>query len=150
MPLGFSFREAMSGSYWLLETPTEERAITFTISVTARDLSAFARDKTWIVSGTIDVERLASSKPLQGKIAFRLLDERRISHDLRFIGEDGTAYRLMGQLEFSGLAPIDSLTLLRASLCDGQDEEIGRATLRWNLRADWARWIKSFRPRWEW
>jgi len=149
MPLGCSFRETMSGSYWLLDAPTEERAIAFDIEASARDVRALARDKTWLTTGTIEVERLASAKPLQGKIAFRLFDERRISHRLEFVGDDGSRYQLIGQLEFSGLSPVDSLTLLVASLCDDQDEEIGRATLRLDLRADWMSWIKSFRLRWE-
>lgn len=150
MALGFSFRERMSGSYWLLASPTDERAIALSIEAAASDLRTFARDKTWRVTGTIDAERLASARPLQGKIAFRLFDERRISHHLRFVGEDGALYRLMGQLEFRGLSPIDSLTLLPASLCDDEGEEVGRATLRFDLRADWASWVKSFRVRWEW
>jgi hypothetical protein len=149
MPLGCSFRETMSGSYWLLDAPTEERAIAFDLEARARDVRALARDKTWLTTGTIEVECLASSKPLQGKIAFRLFDERRISHRIEFVGDDGSRYQLIGQLEFSGLSPVDSLTLLVASLCDEQGEEIGRATLRLDLRADWKSWIKSFRLRWE-
>jgi hypothetical protein len=150
MPLGFSLSETMSGSYWLLDAPTDERAIAFRIELFARDMGAFARDKTWRITGTIDVERLASAAPLQGKVAFRLFDERRISHQLEFVGDDGARYQLLGQREFSGLAPIESLTLLPASLCDDQGEEIGRATLRLDLRTDWALWIKSFRLRWAW
>jgi hypothetical protein len=150
MPLGFSSRETLRGSYWLLDAPTDERAISVSIEAVARDLAVFARDKILCVTGTIDAERLASARPLEGKIAFRLLDERRISHHFRFVGENGAAYQLLGQKEFRGLSPIDSLTLLPASLCDDEGEEIGRATLRLDLRADWAAWVKNFRVRWEW
>lgn len=150
MPLGFSFRETMSGSYWLLDAPTVERAIAFTVEALARDVRAFARDKTWRVSGVIDVEGIAASAPVGGKIVFRLLDERRISHQLEFVGDAGARYELVGQREFSGLSPLDSLTLLPASLCDDRGEEIGRATLRLDLRTDWAPWMKSLRLRWEW
>jgi hypothetical protein len=149
MPIGFSFRETMSGSYWLLAAPTDERAIAFSIEAAAHDLRTFARDRTWRVTGTVDAERLASARPLHGKIVFRLFDERRISHDLRFAGEDGARYQLIGQREFSGISPVDSLTLLPASLCDERGEEIGRATLRLDLRADWASWLKSLRVRWD-
>ena len=150
MPLGFSFRESLSGSYWLLEAPTDERVIAFAVEATAHDVRAFARDKTWRIDGTIDVEGIASAAPVHGRIVFRLFEERRISHQLEFAGDSGARYELIGQQEFIGLSPIESLTLLPASLCDDRGEEIGRATLRLDLRRDWALWIKSLRLRWEW
>ena len=39
------------------------------------------------------------------------------------------------------------MTLLPATLFDERGEELGRATLRFDLRADWAEWMKSFRLR---
>jgi hypothetical protein len=142
---GFSFCETMSGSYWLLEQPTEERAIALTIEAYAQDVRRFATDKTWRVRGTLNAERLASERPLEGTLVFRLLDERRLPYRLAFTGDDGMRYELSGQKEWSSLAPFESITLLPATLYDGAGEELGRATLRFDLRADWARWMKSFR-----
>jgi hypothetical protein len=142
---GFSFRETMSGSYWRLETPTEERAIAFTIDARARDLRRFARDKTWTITGTVDAEGLASRRPLEGTLAFRLLDERRLPYRFKFTGDDGRDYELSGQKEWSGLSPIESMTLLPASLYDADGGELARATLRFDLRSDLASWMKSFR-----
>ena len=142
---GFSFRETMSGSYWRLETPTEERAIAFTIDARARDLRRFARDKTWTITGTVDAEGLASKRPLEGTLAFRLLDERRLPYRFKFTGDDGRDYELSGQKEWSGLSPIESMTLLPASLYDADGGELARATLRFDLRSDLASWMKSFR-----
>ena len=142
---GFSFRETMSGSYWRLETPTEERAIAFTIDARARDLRRFARDKTWTITGTVDAEGLASKRPLEGTLAFRLLDERRLPYRFKFTGDDGRDYELSGQKEWSGLSPVESMTLLPASLYDADGAELARATLRFDLRSDLASWMKSFR-----
>jgi hypothetical protein len=142
---GFSFRETMSGSYWRLEEPTEERAIAFTIEARARDLRRFARDKTWRITGTVDAEGLASNRDLEGTLAFRLLDERRLPYRFTFVGDDGKGYELSGQKEWSGLAPLESMTLLPASLYDADGGELARATLRFDLRADLGRWVKSFR-----
>lgn len=142
---GFSFRETMSGSYWRLDAPAEERAIAFTIEARARDLRRFARDKTWRITGTIDAEGLASRRDLQGTLAFRLVDERRLPYRFDFVGDDGQRYELSGQKEWSGLAPIESMTLLPASLYDSNGEEIARATLRFDVRSDLGRWMKSFR-----
>jgi hypothetical protein len=148
MPLGFSFTQTMSGSYWLLDAPAEEGAIAFTMEVVAPDLRAFARDKTWRITGTIDAERLAKGRPLDGTLAFRLLDERRMAYRFTFPGDDGRRYEVSGQEEWSGLAPVASLTLLPVSLYDERGDEIGRAILRFDLRSDWARWLRSFRLRW--
>jgi hypothetical protein len=142
---GFSFRETMSGSYWRLDAPADERAITFTIEARAHDLRRFARDKTWRITGTIDAEGLASRRPLEGTLGFRLVDERRLPYRFDFVGDDGERYELSGQKEWSGLAPIESMTLLPASLYDGGGEEMARATLRFDVRSDLGRWMKSFR-----
>jgi hypothetical protein len=148
MLLGFSFHQAMSGSYWLLHIPTDERAISFEIDAETRDVRAFARDKTFRITGTFDAERLACAKSLEGTLAFNLLDERRVAYRFAFQGDDGRRYELCGQEEWRGPAPIESLTLLAASLYDDRGEEIARATLRFDFRSDWVRWIRSFRLRW--
>jgi hypothetical protein len=142
---GFGFSERMSGSWWRLDAPTDERAISFSIRALARDAGEFARNKTWQLRGTIDVEGLAAGRPLEGTLAFRLFDEKRLPYRVRFSGDDGRRYELSGQKEWNGLAPLDSMTLLPASLYDEREEEMGRATLRFDVRSDWAKWMKSFR-----
>jgi hypothetical protein len=142
---GFGFSERMSGSWWRLAAPTDERAIAFRIRARAADVRRFARDKTWELRGTIDAEGLAAGRPLEGTLAFRLFDEKRLPYRVRFVGDDGRRYELSGQKEWNGLAPLDSMTLLPASVYDDRDQEMGRATLRFDLRSDWAQWMKSFR-----
>jgi hypothetical protein len=142
---GFSFRETMSGSYFMLDAPTDERAIAFTIEARASDVARFARDKTWGVRGTIDAEKLASGADVEGTLTFKLIDERRLPYRLAFRGDDGKRYELSGQKEWMGLQPIGSMTLLPASVYDDRGEEIARATLRFDLRSDWGRWLRSFR-----
>ncbi len=148
MGVGLSFRQSMSGSYWLLDAPSDERAIAFTLDAETSDVRALMLDPTWRVAGVIDAERLASQKRLVGTLAFKLFKERRIAYCFTFDGDEGRSYQLIGQEEWSGISPIDSLTLLQASICDDRREEIARATLRFDLRSDWARWLKSFRLRW--
>ena len=65
-----------------------------------------------------------------------------------FRGDDGRRYELSGQKEWTGLAPVASMTLLPATLLDERGEELARATLRFDLRADAFDWVKSFRLRW--
>jgi hypothetical protein len=137
----------MSGSYWLLDAPTDERALTVSFEATSRDLGGFVRTRIWLLSGTIDAERLASGRAVEGTLAFALIDERRIPYRFAFRGDDGQRYELTGQKEWSGFAPVESMTLLPATLLDERGEELARATLRFDLRADWAEWMKSFRLR---
>jgi hypothetical protein len=137
----------MSGSYWLLDLPTDERALNVSFEARTRDLGEFVRSRTWALAGTIDAERLACRREIEGTLAFALFEERRIPYRLAFRGDDGRRYELTGQKEWSGFAPIESMTLLPATLLDERGEELGRATLRFDLRADWAEWMKSFRLR---
>ena len=146
MSLGVSFREWLTGSYWRLDSPTEERALDIVLQAHPLDVGAAIRARrSWRLTGTIDAERLATQRPLEGTLAVRLLDERRIPYRFAFSGDDGRRYELSGQKEWTSLLPVDSMTLLRARLYDEGGEEIGRATLRFDLRADWSRWLKSVR-----
>jgi hypothetical protein len=142
---GLGFRETMSGNYWRLDTPTEERALAVTLDARTRDLSDLARDRTFSVTGTIDAEGLASGRPLTGTVALKFVQQGRIHYRLVFEADDGRRCELSGQKEWSGLAPVESLTLLAATLYDDSGEEFARATLRFDVRADWAAWLKSFR-----
>jgi hypothetical protein len=135
----------MSGSYWRLDAPTEDLAIAFAIEARAKDLRRFARDRTWRITGTIDAEKLATARPLEGTLVFKLMGERRLPYRFTFVGDDGRGYELSGQKEYSGLSPIESLTLLPASLYDERGQELARATLRFDARSDLGRWLKSFR-----
>lgn len=142
-----SFRERMSGSYWLLAAPTEERAITLSFEAHSRDMGEFLRTRTWALAGTIDAEGLAHQREIEGTLRFALIQERRVPYRFVFRGDDGLRYELSGQKEWTGLAPLASMTLLPATLLDDRGEELARATLRFDLRADWAEWMKSFRLR---
>ena len=140
----------MSGSYWRLDAPTDERAIAFTVLAQTPDVRAFARQRACQTTGRIDAERLASDKPLEGTLCLQPMGERRIAHRFAFSGDDGRRYELSGLEEWSKISPVESLTLLPASLYDDHGNEFARATLRFDLRADWARWLGSFRLRWAW
>jgi hypothetical protein len=142
-----SFRERMSGSYWRLDAPTDELAITLSFEAQANDVAAFIRTRTWALAGTIDAEGLARSREVEGTLRFALIQERRVPYRFAFRGDDGRLYELSGQKEWTGLAPVTSMTLLPATLRDERGEELGRATLRFDLRADWADWMRSFRMR---
>ncbi|HSY23144.1 MAG TPA: hypothetical protein VK841_13550 [Polyangiaceae bacterium] len=142
---GLSFTEVLSGHYWRLDAPVDERAMQLELRGTIPDAAAFLRDKTLLLTGTIDAEQLASAQKIEGTVHFKLLGERRIPYRCTFRGDDGRRYELFGDKEWNGLAPLESVTLLAASLYDDAGDEVARATLRFDLRADWSRWLASAR-----
>ena len=142
---GFFFHETMRGSYHLLDAPTVERAISFTVKVSAKDVRRFVKDKTWTIRGDVEVEGIAARQPIEGTIGFRLLDERRMPYRFTFTADDGKSYELRGQKEWTALAPVESMTVLPASLYDAAGKEVGRATLRFDARNELGKFLKSFR-----
>lgn len=145
MPLGLSFEETLRGEYWPLDAATDERGITLRLEVRARDLRSIARERSLALHGTIDAEGLATRAELEGSISLQRLDRRRLPYRLRFSGDDGQRLELSGEKEWMPLSPIESVTTLPATLYDDRGAEWGRAFLRFDVRQEWAVWMKSVR-----
>jgi hypothetical protein len=144
---GFLFRETMRGSYHRLDEPARDRAIEFTILSQAKDMKRFAKDKLCEIEGEIVAENLAGKRPLVGTLGLKLLDERRLPYRFSFEGDDGKRYELRGQKDFTPIAPLESMTVLPASIYDESGEEIARCTLRFDLRHDLVKFLRSWKLR---
>ena len=142
---GMTFREDLAGHYWWLSNPVAERPMELRLTACAPDVGAALHSRIWRLSGTVHAEGLASHNEIEGTLAFRLLDERRLPYRCRFRGDDGRLYDLCGQKEWNALAPLDTVTLLPASLYDETGCEVARATLRFDLRADWSQWLRDIK-----
>jgi hypothetical protein len=145
MALGFSFQETMSGTYHLLDAPLVERGIRFSIGARVDGMRRFLRDRMARIEGDVEVEGFASKRHLVGTLALKLLDERRLTYDFAFEGDDGRPYRFHGQKDVTMIAIADTMTTLPASLYDGADKEIGRAVLRFDLRSDVVSFLRSWK-----
>jgi hypothetical protein len=145
MKLGFGFKETMRGNYYLLADPTAERAMSFTVRVKAPSLLAFAREPVGRLEGRVTLEGFADDVPLEGTLAFRLHDQRRLVYEFEFKANGGQACRFRGQKDVTALAPIESMTTLPGSLYDESSKEIGRAVVRFDVRSDLKRFLGSFR-----
>jgi hypothetical protein len=146
--LGFQLSESLSGSYYRLDEPLRDRAMSLSLSLRVDGLRRFVRERRVLAEGTIIAEGLAEGgKPVSGTIAWKLFDEKRVPYDLAFEGDDGRVYRLRGQRDFFVYDALDSLTILATSLYDEDDREIGRATLRFDAKSQLPELVKSFRPR---
>jgi hypothetical protein len=140
-----SFRETMHGTLWRLDAPTDERALDVTLEARTGDLRDIPGDRTFRLRGTVDVERLATRAEAEGTLVFKLATERRLPYRLRFRGDDGRAYELSGQKEWLPVSPLESVSTLPVTLYDDGGQEIGRATLRFDLRHQWWPFLRSFR-----
>jgi hypothetical protein len=142
---GLAFRETLRGDYWRLDAPTEVFAIAMTFDARAPDLTDLVRERSFSISGTIDAERLATGRTIEGTLAMRFVQHGRLYYRTSFEGDDGHRYELGGQTEWSPLAPIASLTVLTASLYDASRAEVAHATLRFDARTEGWAMIKSLR-----
>jgi hypothetical protein len=142
---GFKFRETMRGTFHRLDSPATDHAIEIALAVEAEDVRRFARDKTWTVTGHIDAEGFAARRAVEGTVQMHLFDEQRVPYRLRFTADDGAAYELRGQKEFFAVAPLESLTVLPASIYDARAEEVARAVLRFDARNEMKPFLRSFR-----
>jgi hypothetical protein len=140
-----SFEETLRGQYWPLDRAIDERGISLRLEVRARDLRTLARERSLALRGTVDAEGLATRAELEGSISLQRIDRRRLPYRVRFRGDDGRRYELSGEKEWMPVSPVESVTTLPATLYDERGEEWARATLRFDLRHEWAASVKSLR-----
>jgi len=142
---GFAFRETMSGSYHRLDRPAEDHAIEFTISANVDSLRRFVRDRVARIEGEVTMEGFATRRALSGTLGLKLLDEHRLPYEFSFRADDGRTYSFRGEKDVLLQTLPDSITTLPGSVFDEQAAEIARAVLRFDLRGDLFKFIKSFR-----
>jgi hypothetical protein len=145
MSIGFAFAETMRGNYYLLADPTDERAMSFTLRASSKGFRSFAHDPVARIEGRVAIEGFADDAPFEGNLAFRFGQQRRLTYDFTFVGNDAKPYRFRGQKDLTPLAIVESFTTLSGSLYDEGKREIGRATLRFDLRSDIHKLLRSFR-----
>ncbi len=147
LSLGLFCRGKLRGSYYLLDAPLEDRALSVELAADIVGLRGLVLAKQARLLGRIHAEGLAPDAVAEGTLGLRLIDEGRLPLSLSFRGDDGGAYRLRGQSELVVAAPVETVTELPLSLYDGQDREIGRGLLRFDVRGDLGKLLRSFRVR---
>jgi len=144
--LGFRFRETMRGTYHFLDSPLEERAMEFTLVARTKGFRRFLREQVAEVEGEVTLEGIADAKPLSGTLSFKL-HEKRLPYAFSFKDNAGKVYRVRGQKDFSLVYLADSISTLPLSLYDDADREVGRGLVRFDLRSDTGKLLRSFRLR---
>lgn len=146
MAVGFEFRETMSGTYHTLDRPADELPMSITVRAEVRGLRRFLLDPTAALSGEVDAQGLADHRALRGTLEINPVVRRRLVYDFRFEDNDGVECRFHGEKEIEALRLVSTMTTLPGTIFR-DDREVGRAVLRFHLREDLLKLLRSFRPR---
>ena len=141
---GFTFKETMSGTCRLASAPDPKRSIVFTVTARSKRLGEFLGDRTVAIEGTIDVDGLATSRPLVGTLGIDVLLTRRIPYDFTFTGDDGAAYRFTGEKKVRVTAILETMSRLPGVLLDATGATVAEAELWFDLRGDLVTFLRSF------
>ncbi len=143
---GFEFRETMAGSYHLTQAPDRERPMAFTVRARTRGLVSFLRTPVADIEGEVDAEGFADHRPLRGTLLLSALRRRTLEYAFEFTSNDGRACAFEGKKTLADSSLVDAMTVLPGVLVERGGAEIGRALLRFDLRGQLLRFLRSFRP----
>jgi hypothetical protein len=146
--IGLTFSERMSGMWHSLAAPADERPIEFEVRATVDRLRELLGNTVARLEGRIVVDGLTRGADATGTLGIgAIVRERRLPYALSFRGDDGKSYRFDGAKEVDVADLTRAFTTLPAYLFDGEGNEVGRAVLRFDLRGDMAKFVRSFRPK---
>jgi hypothetical protein len=151
---GLEFRETMAGSYELLErAPQADRApldgvrpMSFTVRVRVPGLLRFARKPIANIEGEVDAQGFADHRPLKGTLEMDVLRKRTLEYAFAFEANDGASYAFEGKKTIVLRELAESMTVLPGEIKTASGKPIARALLRFDLRSDLVRFLRSFRP----
>lgn len=143
---GFEFHETMSGSIRLDASPERERAISFTVGARVDGMRQFVLDRKAAVQGSMEIEGLASHAAARGTMLMDPIVGRQVGYELEFKDDSGRPLRLSGRKSVEFLRLMQTMTTLPADLLDEHGARVGHAVLRFDVRSDLFRFLKSFRP----
>jgi hypothetical protein len=145
MGLGFEFRETLSGSYYTLKAPGVEKPMRFSIHARTESIGKLTLNPSFDVQGELHAEGFADHKDAQGALSISML-RRKIVYEVLFKNNVGEDCRLRGERDVEFLRLAGSLTTLPISVFTGE-KEVARGVLRFDLRGDLVRYLRSFRLR---
>ena len=140
--VGFQFQEKLTGSF---TRAGSEHPLQFQLRVRQPSLLQYLRDRSATIEGHIDAGDLASHAVLAGTIVIDPLLGRRVHYDFAFTGDDGKAYRFVGQKDVDPRHPLRTMTTLAAEILDDTGGRYASALVRFDT-SDLPRFLGSFRP----
>ena len=144
--MGFEFSETMSGTVEWDAEPGQRHPFRFDVTAHAPSLRDHVFTGLAQMHGKLLAPPKARDATVDGTITIRPLLGRIIRYELGFTGDDGKHYEIVGQKDISFVHPFKSFTTLPAEIVDGNRRRVGTCLTRFDLRRDWWRFLRSFRP----
>jgi hypothetical protein len=143
--MGFAFSEVMSGTVEWDAEPGKTHPFRFEITARAGSLRDHLANGRAELSGIVHAPPRANGADAEGTILIRPLQQRIIRYELRFHGDDGRRYELVGQKDIEWLRPLATFTRLPAEIVDEDHRRVATCVARFDLRRDGWSWLRSFR-----
>jgi hypothetical protein len=137
----------MSGTVEWDAAPGQRHPFRFDVTAHAASLRDHVRTGHAELHGKVLAPPKARDAAAEGVITIRpLFGGRIIRYELAFTGDDGARYEIVGQKDIDLLHPFKTFTTLPAQIVDGQQRRVGTVLSRFDLRRDWWRFLRSFKP----
>jgi hypothetical protein len=98
-----------------------------------------------VIEGAVDAEGFADHRPLHGTLGLDLLRTGTLPYAFHFTGNDGKPYVFEGKKTIVLHDFLASMSILPAVIRAESGEEVGRAVVRFDIRSDLVRFLKSFK-----
>lgn len=139
----YGFTETMRGT-WSPGDGSGRRVLWFRLDADATNALGYMKDGAMQLDGTFFAEDLAGEVPTRGTMEVQPL-RRRIAYRLEFKGDDGKAYRFVGEKRLNLLRLLDTMTTLPAEITDEHGARLGTALVRFDTRHDLLPFLRTFR-----
>jgi hypothetical protein len=141
---GFEFHETLSGSF-RLRGDDRDRPLSFTLRARSSRFGKLLRRREVEIEGAIDAEGFAAHRRLRGTLGLDAPAKRTLLYAFCFTANDGQAYRFEGKRTLVPARMVESITVLPGEFVDAAGAVVAEALLRFDLRSDLVRFVRSFR-----
>jgi hypothetical protein len=142
--LGFCFRERMEGTVQRVGERFD-RAFRFDLDVRAPSVLGMATTAVGECTGTLRIDGLARDVAATGHIDISPVHKQTIRYVIDFAADDGRKYRFDGSKRTTMRRHLVGWTTLPGKVYDAQGGVWGDAMLRFSLRRELRKLMKSFR-----
>ncbi len=136
----------MTGTYTRTGHPEQSGELRLRARAQADSLRTHLRDGMTALTGTFDMEGVADDVPVSGTLEIHMVGKKMIRYDFSFSGNDGTPYRFQGQKDIRYSDFARSMSICRGAITTPAGEEIARATLNFDIKADLLPFLVSWKP----
>ena len=143
--MGFQFAETMAGTVEWQAEPGVKHPFSFDVTAEAASTRSHLKDGKTSVRGVVHAPPLTEAAAATGSLTIRPLGQRIIRYELRFTGDDGKPYELIGQKDIRWRAPVHSFTYLPADILDSDHRRVGTCQTRFDLQRHGWSFLRSFR-----